>query len=203
MSAPVLLVRHGQSTWNVARRTQGQTPHPPLTEVGRAEARAAGDLVAARLGSGNVRPGGGWTLPPRVVTSDLVRARQTADLVAARLGVVATQDVRLREQHLGVLEGRPYEETWAAAELHDWSDRHLPVGHGESPAELAARMRSVLAEALLLAQGGNPVVLVSHGDAIRAAEESLLGAAGTTRWLEVPNGAVLEARPGAGLSRLV
>ena len=185
MPAPVLLVRHGQSEWNVARRTQGQTAHPPLTALGREQAAAAARTVAqAVVGAQGVR----------VVSSDLVRARQTADVVAAALGVVVEEDVRLREQHLGTLEGRSYEETWAAADQHDWSDPSLPVAGGESPAAVHARMAAVVDEALELAGTGTAVVLVSHGDAVRAAVAHLRGLGpGEGEWVEVPNGAVLRA----------
>ncbi len=49
-----------------------------------------------------------------------------------RLQLTPESDSRLREQHLGDLEGRTYEETWAAAETFDWSDPTQPIGGGES-----------------------------------------------------------------------
>lgn len=188
MRAPVLLVRHGQSEWNVARLTQGQTAHPPLTALGRGQAGAAARVVAeAVTGAALVR----------VVSSDLVRARQTADVVAATLGVRVEDDARLREQHLGTLEGRSYEETWAAADQHDWSDPTLPVAGGESPADVHARMGVVVDEAVAAARGGTAVVLVSHGDAVRAAVAHLQGLGpGEGEWVEVLNGAVLRVDEG-------
>ncbi|RNM13946.1 hypothetical protein EFL26_13420 [Nocardioides pocheonensis] len=53
----LLLVRHGESTWNRSRRVQGQTAHPRLTRRGRAQARA----LAATLGPLEVT---------RILTSD-------------------------------------------------------------------------------------------------------------------------------------
>jgi len=64
----VLLVRHGQSTWNADGRWQGQAD-VPLSELGQEQARGAA-VAVARLA------------PVRLVTSDLARARQTAELVA-------------------------------------------------------------------------------------------------------------------------
>ncbi len=49
MTAPVYLVRHGQSEWNVLRLTQGQTHHPRLTALGEAQARAAAEVIATDL----------------------------------------------------------------------------------------------------------------------------------------------------------
>ena len=180
MHPPVYLVRHGQSEWNVLRLTQGQTVHPALTALGREQAAAAAEAVAGDLAR-DVRRAA------RLLTSDLVRAVETARVVGDRLGLVPEPDPRLREQHLGELEGRGYDETWARAELHDWSDPELPVAGGESVAQVRRRMAAVLAERDTVA----PTVLVSHGDAIRAAVAHLLGhpAAGAP-WVAVPNGAV-------------
>jgi probable phosphoglycerate mutase len=122
-----------------------------------------------------------------VSTSDLTRARETAELLVARLGGRLQLDERLREQHLGYLEGRPYAETWAAAEAHDWSDIDLPVAGGESPRQVRDRMAAVLDEV----DPSVVTVLVSHGDAIRAALGHLSGVSGSEApWVEVRNGAV-------------
>ena len=180
MHAPVYLVRHGQSEWNLRRLTQGQTASPRLTALGRDQAVTAADLLAADL----ARLG----LPPaRLVTSDLVRAVETAQVVGERLGLVVEPDARLREQALGVLEGRPYEESWAWAEQHDWTDPELPVPGGESPADVRRRLASFLADC----DAGTPTIAVSHGDAIRAAVAHLRGESwADAPWVEVPNGSV-------------
>ena len=180
MHAPVYLVRHGQSEWNLRRLTQGQTASPRLTALGRDQAVTAADLLAADL----ARLG----LPPaRLVTSDLVRAVETAQVVGERLGLVAEPDARLREQALGVLEGRPYEESWAWAEQHDWTDPELPVPGGESPADVRRRLASFLGDR----DPTVPTIAVSHGDAMRAAIAHLGGhAPADAPWVEVPNGSV-------------
>lgn len=178
VSAPVYLVRHGQSEWNVLRLTQGQTAHPRLTDLGREQARFAGALIADDL-DGHV--------VTRVLSSDLARAQETAEVIAELLGAEVVPDPRLREQHLGDLEGRSYEETWAVAEAHDWSDPALPIAGGESLNAVRARM----VEALGQLGGDSAHVVVSHGDAIRAAIASIKGeAAHDAAWVEVPNGAV-------------
>jgi broad specificity phosphatase PhoE len=176
---PCYLVRHGQSEWNLLELTQGQTMSPPLTTLGREQARSAAASIRADLGqSGRVDV---------VRTSDLVRARETAEILAAELGGTLLHDARLREQHLGSLQGRPYAETWAAAEQHDWSDPHLPVAGGESPHQLRARV----AEAVDAVEPAAVTVLVSHGDTIRAAVAHLAGIPPhQAPWVDVPNGAV-------------
>ena len=180
MPHPVYLVRHGQSEWNVLRLTQGQTPHPSLTMLGRAQAASAARLIAADLATAGqaVR---------RIVTSDLVRAAETAEILGESLGAPVSLDVRLREQDLGDLEGRGYEETWAAAEEIDWSDPTVPIAGGESLMAVYDRMAAALADI----PPAEVTVLVSHGDAIRAAIALLKGLKPhESEWVEVPNGAV-------------
>jgi probable phosphoglycerate mutase len=178
------LVRHGESEWNVRRLTQGQTAHPRLTDRGRGQAEAAARAVADDAAVRGVRL-------TRLLTSDLVRAVETADIVGCRIGVAAEPEPRLREQQLGTLEGRGYDETWAAAAQHDWSDPTARISGGESVAELHGRLAAVVDEA---AEGS---VLVSHGDAIRAALGRRAGhVLGQEPWVEVPNGAVFRLEPG-------
>ncbi len=183
MQPPVYFVRHGQSEWNVRRLTQGQTSHPALTALGCAQAEGAAEAIAADL----TRLG---LSVDRLVTSDLVRALETARIVGERVGLDPQLDARLREQHLGELEGRSYEDSWAQAELHDWSDPELPLAGGESVGQLRRRLAAVLAD-LADPASGAATVLVSHGDAIRAAVAHLLGQSLTQApWIEVSNGSV-------------
>lgn len=177
---PVYLVRHGQSEWNLRRLTQGQTVHPRLTELGREQARRAAALISGDLAA---------LAPPvtRIISSDLVRATQTAGIHSGHLGAQVKLDARLREQNLGALEGRSYEETWAVAAQTDWSDSTIPVAGGESAMDVYDRMGAVLREL----DRGTVSVLVSHGDAIRAAIAYLRGVKPhEAPWVDVPNGAV-------------
>jgi broad specificity phosphatase PhoE len=88
------LVRHGESTWNVAGLAQGHTDEAELTECGLYQAAEAARQFHGRA----VRT---------IYASDLRRARQTAAAFAATLGLPVHTDSRLRERSLGVLEGSP------------------------------------------------------------------------------------------------
>lgn len=174
------------------RLTQGQTSHPLLTYVGREQARAAADIIATDLADRQERL-------ERLVTSDLVRAVETAAIISDVLGVPAHLDPRLREQDLGHLEGRGYDETWAVAESHDWSDPTVPVAGGESVAALHTRIGAVLGEFV----SGRTTVLVSHGDAIRAALAQVAGLDPVgAQWVPVPNGAVFRVHAGGAREQL-
>jgi broad specificity phosphatase PhoE len=143
----LLLVRHGESTWNLAGRIQGQAACPELTARGRIQAARAGTEL---LGHG-VR---------QLLTSDLDRARQSAEIIGKALGLEAEPTPLLRERHYGVWQGRDSAEAvLAAGALAD----HEPLPGGESLADVRRRWATLLDE--LRGEDG-PVVLVSHGNLI-------------------------------------
>lgn len=143
----LLLVRHGESTWNVAGRMQGQTAGPALTDRGRRQAvEAAAQLLA--FGAA------------RLLTSDLVRARQTAAVIGMALGLEPEPDPLLRERHYGTWQGVDSADVIRATRsLPD----HERVPGGESRVDVRQRWAN-LVTALGLVRG--PVVLVTHGNLI-------------------------------------
>jgi probable phosphoglycerate mutase len=174
----VLLVRHGQSTWNADGRWQGQAD-PPLSRLGEEQARqAAGSSELDRLDA--------------VESSDLERARRSAHIIAA--GRVAPRcDPRWRERHAGAWEGL----TRAAIEAR-WpgflASHRRPAGWEEDDA-VSARALAALAELGAHLDGGVGLV-VTHGGVIRAIERRL--GAGD---LPVPNlGGVWVVLDGGALS---
>lgn len=152
----LLLVRHGESTWNQARRIQGQLD-PPLSERGLEQAR---DL-AERL-SGHQLTG--------FYTSDLCRARQTAQPIEQTVGREAVPLIGLREIALGVWEGKTREELMAEfpEEWAAWSREPswdlVPGGEGAVP------FRERVVETLADIQRRHPrgdVLCVTHGGVIQ------------------------------------
>lgn len=159
----LLLVRHGQSTWNASGRWQGQAD-PPLSELGERQAEAA----ARRLADPSSRP------VDRVVTSDLLRARRTAEVIAAALGVALEVEHRLRERHAGEWTGL------TRAEIEDaWpgylAQRHHPPGFETDDALLARVLPGLHATAEIGA--GTRVLVVTHGGVVRTVERHLGAAA--------------------------
>src|SRR5918912_404825 len=92
----LLLIRHGETTWNRQGRIQGHRDSP-LTERGLAQARAA----AARLARERI---------DALYSSDLVRAQETAHHVAAATALRVRLDEALRERAFGMLEGKTWDE---------------------------------------------------------------------------------------------
>jgi broad specificity phosphatase PhoE len=183
----LLLLRHGQSTWNAEGRWQGWAD-PPLSALGEAQARAAAERLAdAGLVS--------------VVSSDLQRARRTAELIAERLGLeVLPVEPDLRERNIGDWSGLTTTEIeqgwpgWLAA----WRAGELErPPNGESRDDIARRVLAVL-ERLAAGDGGG-VLVVTHGGVIHLVQDHL-GCDSVRmgnlcgRWLEVgllPGEAVL------------
>ena len=100
--AHLILVRHGQSQWNLENRFTGWWD-VDLTEQGVAEARAAGELLAAK-----------GLLPDVAFTSVQTRAIKTLHLAleaCGRLWIPETKDWRLNERHYGGLTGLNKAET--------------------------------------------------------------------------------------------
>ena len=144
--------RHGETVWNVENKICGVTDIP-LTDNGRAQARALGRRLA-------VEPTG----ITRILCSPLIRASETARLIAAETGLPLTVEPRLREQAFGRYEGTPRNgAAFALAKLH-FIDR---FDGGESMLQLAARIYALLDE--LRGQDG-PVLLVAHNGIARVVQ---------------------------------
>ena len=175
------LVRHGESTWNLAGRIQGQSPEAGgLTSAGRAQARLTADLLADRS-----------TRPAAIVASDLIRARETAEIIAARLSLPLEFDPELREQQLGVLEGQrldsPFADDPTAQHTVDrlWREPFRRPDGGESIADMYDRVHRAFrrhAES----RPGVEIVLVTHGGPVRMASAPQPPALG----IPVPRGGV-------------
>jgi len=156
-SRTLLLVRHGETTWNAERRLQGQVD-VPLSERGRRHVRALRRLVERYE-------------PERAVTSDLARARETAAL----LGFAdATVDARWREAHLGLWQGKGIDVLRREDEVRyeAWRAGEITPEAAEPWAEVCARIKIAVRE---LAAGS--VLVVTHGGPIRAVCATLLGLA--------------------------
>ena len=166
MSDPrrLILLRHGRTDWNHARRVQGQLDSE-LDDVGHGQAADAARALAS--------------CDPAVLwSSDSVRARQTAAYVAKETGLDPTYDARLREYFVADRQGLTHEEYAALAPEEFAAFRRGDfdvVPGGETAVEVSARMREALLELLASIGPGELAVAVSHGAAIRDTVPVLLG----------------------------
>lgn len=159
MPTSLLFVRHGETTWNAARRWQGQAD-TPLTETGESQARD----VARELAGLAERP---WS---RLVTSDLQRARRTAEAIAAELALSVELEPRLRERDVGSWSGLTHDEVEVrdpeAYRAFREGDPTIRMGGGESTLDLRARALDAIGDL----HAGQPahVIVVTHLGLIRS-----------------------------------
>ncbi len=164
MDRLLVLVRHGQSEWNLKNLFTGWRD-VDLTEAGIAEARAAGAKLKALGLSFDV-----------AYTSALVRAQNTLTLALEELGQVGLEEHRdqaLNERDYGDLSGLNKDdarERWGEAQVHAWRRSYdiQPPG-GESLRDTGARvwpyyMTRILPDVMR----GRRVLVSAHGNSLRA-----------------------------------
>jgi len=203
----LILVRHGQSQWNLENRFTGWWD-VDLTEKGVAEAIAAGELLKAK-----------GMLPTVAFTSFQTRAIRTLHFAleaAGRLWIPETKDWRLNERHYGGLTGLDKAETaakhgeeqvkiWRRSfdtpppVLEDGSEFDLkadpryagiPIPSTESLKDTIARVlpyyEANIAPAL---KAGEVVLVAAHGNSLRALVKHLSGISDAEiTGLEIPTG---------------
>ncbi|KQW52568.1 hypothetical protein ASC77_24690 [Nocardioides sp. Root1257] len=163
-SRRLILLRHGQTAWNAARRVQGQL-EAELDDSGHRQAAAVAVAVAAMA-------------PAALWSSDSVRARQTAAYVAKETGLDPTYDARLREYFLADRQGLTHDE-YAALAPEEFAAFRLGdfdvVPGGETAAQVSGRVIAAVGDLLASIDPGELAVAVSHGAAIRDAVPVLVG----------------------------
>lgn len=160
--AQLIIVRHGQSQWNLENRFTGWVD-VPLSEKGVAEAKAAGvKLKDFRF--------------DEAYTSDLQRAQHTLNYileVSGQTNIPTTKNVALNERMYGDLQGLDKADTAAKygdEQVHIWrrSFDVAPPG-GESLKDTAARVIPyVEAEIVPKLKAGKNIIIAAHGNSLRA-----------------------------------
>ena len=153
----LLLVRHGETAWNRARRWQGQHDLP-LTALGDAQAVAtARRLMVER--------------PVALYSSDLIRARRTAELIGEACQLEVQLDPGVREVDVGSWVGLTSDE--AAARYPEGHARWVAGGtgwdDGETYPAMAERVVAAISRIASRYAASDRVVIVTHGGPIRAA----------------------------------
>ena len=148
----LIVLRHGETAWNVDTRIQGQLDIG-LNATGVRQAQQLGEALADETVAA-------------IYASDLARARDTALAVAGPLGMEVVAEPRLRERAFGQFEGRTFADIEANSpdEARRWRTRDPdfePEG-GESLIVFRRRVTAVASE-LAARHPGALVVLVAHG----------------------------------------
>ena len=151
----IIIVRHGQTEWNIKKIRQGHLDSP-LTAKGRVQARALGERLAREKFTA-------------IYSSDLGRAVNTAAEVAKVTGHEIVTDTRLRERHLGIFQGLNGEEIETKfpeeRRLFRTSGPDYVIPGGESMRQMVARNVAYLSE-LAEKHDGESVLVVTHGGVV-------------------------------------
>ena len=203
----LILVRHGQSQWNLENRFTGWWD-VDLTEKGEGEARAAGALMKEK-----------GIMPTRAFTSLQTRAIRTLHLALEAAGLAwipETKDWHLNERHYGGLTGLDKAETaakhgdeqvliWRRSfdvppppqEKGDTFDLStdpryagIDIPNTESLKDTIARVLPYYEQAIAPAlKAGDTVIVAAHGNSLRALVKHLSGISDEDiLHLEIPTG---------------
>ena len=164
MDRTLVLVRHGQSEWNLKNLFTGWK-NPDLTPVGIEEAKKAGKDIK-KLGISF----------DKAFTSGLKRAQDTCDLVLAELGqssLPIVQDIQLNERDYGDLSGLNKAEAavkWGEEQVMIWRRSYdTPPPGGESLKDTLARVLPYYCQNILpCVLRGERTIVVAHGNSLRA-----------------------------------
>ena len=166
----LILLRHGQSQWNLENRFTGWK-NVPLTEKGEAEAKKAGELIKKHNISID-----------RVFSSLLERANRTAEIVIKQAALnnllennklIMTCSEKLNERDYGDLVGLNKQETsdkFGKDQVHIWRRSYdTPPPNGESLKDVVDRVSPYFNEYIKpLIDKGENVLIAAHGNSLRA-----------------------------------
>ena len=164
MTGTLILVRHGESEWNLKNLFTGWR-NPDLTEKGVGEARATGKALKAK-----------GIVPDLYYTSALRRAQHTLDLMLEEMGidnVTIVRNIALNERDYGDLSGLNKDDArakWGEEQVLIWRRSYdVPPPGGESLKDTAARTLPYYeAEILPQLKAGKTVLVAAHGNSLRA-----------------------------------
>jgi probable phosphoglycerate mutase len=177
----IIAVRHGETSWNVDARIQGQLDIH-LNDTGRWQARRVGDALSGEDLSA-------------VYSSDLHRAHETARAIADAAGIQVVAHPGLRERRFGMFEGKTFDEihqTWPD-HAHNWKKRipeWEPPEGGESLLQLRERVTRTITD-LAARHRGEQIAVVAHGGVLDTLYRVATGQeVNSPRTWQLPNGAI-------------
>ena len=163
-SSTLVLIRHGQSQWNLENRFTGWTD-VPLTDQGRSDAKACGEFLQQQ----------GYTFDC-VFTSRLMRANHTMNEVLEAMGLSDIEqqyDSALNERHYGDLQGLNKAETvekHGKEQVQLWRRSYSTrPPNGESMEDCAHRTIPYFTQYILphVIEHNRNVLVVAHGNSLR------------------------------------
>jgi 2,3-bisphosphoglycerate-dependent phosphoglycerate mutase len=164
MSGTLVLVRHGQSDWNLKNLFTGWK-NPDLTELGVEEANTGGKALADYGVKFDI-----------AFTSDLKRAQDTCRIILENVGQPGLETIRdqaLNERDYGDLSGLNKDDArakWGEEQVHIWRRSYdIPPPGGESLRDTGARVWPYyLTKILPRVLAGQKVLVAAHGNSLRS-----------------------------------
>ena len=164
MSGTLVLVRHGQSDWNLKNLFTGWKD-PDLTALGVEEAKTGGKALADYGIKYDV-----------AFTSDLTRAQHTLKIILDEIGQAGLESIKdqaLNERDYGDLSGLNKDDArakWGEEQVHIWRRSYdVPPPGGESLRDTGARVWPYyLTEILPRVLAGQNVLVAAHGNSLRS-----------------------------------
>jgi len=158
----LVLVRHGESQWNLENRFTGWVD-VPLTDKGREEARRAGEKIKGIKFD-------------KAYTSVLQRASETLTIILKIIGqekILIKKDQALNERHYGDLQGLNKAETakkFGEKQVHIWRRSYdIAPPNGESLKDTAARTLPYFEKKIVPdLKAGKNILVAAHGNSLRS-----------------------------------
>lgn len=164
----ILLIRHGETDWNVEKRLQGHIDIE-LNDRGRRQAEVLGSALAEEK-------------LDAVYASDLKRAWKTAQAIALHQALAVQKEALLRERCYGALEGMSYQEIKQAyPETYlAWRSRDIHARYpcGDSPAETLLEFSSRVVNAVIELARKHPqqkIAIIAHGGVLDCVHRAAAG----------------------------
>jgi probable phosphoglycerate mutase len=151
----LIIIRHGETLWNVEGKKQGQLDSP-LTSLGIKQAKALAQRLTEEFFTD-------------LYSSDLYRASETAGYIAARTNHEVFLESGLRERNFGIFQGLTdvqIKNKYPAQYNSHFADKvDYVIPDGESLRQFYARV-AVCLESLTTRHAGQTIAIVTHGGVI-------------------------------------
>ena len=144
----IYLVRHGQTDWNIEKKTQGHTDIP-LNGTGKRQAEELAEKIADLK-------------IDRIISSDLLRARETAEIINKKFKKEITLDSRIREINYGELEGVPRDTL--TQDIWDIFNTNPEKLKAENKTHIYERIKGFFED---IENSNDNILIVTHGGALR------------------------------------
>ncbi|NGM71334.1 histidine phosphatase family protein [Natronolimnobius sp. AArcel1] len=155
----IVVVRHGETTWNQTQRLQGWAP-APLTDLGQEQVSQLGTTLTEEYSI------------DRILSSDLYRTEETVEILLEHIDAPVTFESAWRERDMGLYQGLPVTQMSKRFPQYDLEEAGPEAAHrrpesGESLVDVRKRVLERWETTLTECEPGETILIVTHGGPIR------------------------------------